>query len=28
MHYRNCPNTKMDGNNDGIPCKKQWCTDH
>ncbi len=22
---RNCPNTKMDGNNDGIPCEKQWC---
>mgnify|MGYP003420903175 FL=1 len=21
----NCPNTKMDGNNDGIPCEKQWC---
>ncbi len=22
---RNCPNTKMDGNNDGIPCENQWC---
>ena len=22
---RNCPNTRMDGNNDGIPCEKQWC---
>jgi hypothetical protein len=22
---RNCPNTKMDGDNDGIPCKRQWC---
>jgi hypothetical protein len=22
---RNCPNTKMDGNNDGIPCESQWC---
>ena len=22
---RNCPNTKMDGNNDGVPCEKQWC---
>mgnify|MGYP002868724279 CR=1 FL=1 len=22
---RNCPNVKMDGNNDGIPCEKQWC---
>lgn len=23
---RNCPNTKMDGNNDGVPCEVQWCT--
>ena len=23
---RNCPNVKMDGNRDGIPCEKQWCT--
>ncbi|TXJ09493.1 MAG: excalibur calcium-binding domain-containing protein [Acinetobacter sp.] len=22
---RNCPNTQMDGNGDGIPCEKQWC---
>ena len=22
---RNCPNTKMDGDNDGIPCEGQWC---
>ena len=22
---RNCPNTKMDGDHDGIPCEKQWC---
>jgi hypothetical protein len=21
----NCPNTKMDGDNDGIPCESQWC---
>ena len=21
----NCPNTKMDGNNDGVSCEKQWC---
>lgn len=21
----NCPNVKMDGNEDGIPCEKQWC---
>lgn len=23
---KNCPNTKMDGNNDGVPCEQQWCT--
>ncbi len=22
---RHCPNTKMDGNGDGVPCEKQWC---
>lgn len=22
---RNCPNTKMDGNEDGVPCEQQWC---
>lgn len=22
----NCPNVKMDGNRDGIPCEKQWCS--
>jgi hypothetical protein len=22
---QNCPNTKMDGDNDGVPCEKQWC---
>jgi cold shock CspA family protein len=21
-----CPGTKMDGNNDGVPCEQQWCT--
>ena len=21
----NCPNTKMDGNKDGVPCQEQWC---
>ena len=21
----NCPGTKMDGNNDGVPCERQWC---
>ena len=23
---QHCPNTKMDGNNDGVPCEQQWCT--
>ena len=22
---RHCPDTKMDGDNDGIPCEDQWC---
>ena len=22
---RNCPGTQMDGNNDGVPCERQWC---
>lgn len=22
---QHCPNTKMDGNYDGIPCEQQWC---
>ena len=22
---QNCPGVKMDGDNDGIPCEKQWC---
>lgn len=22
---RHCPNTKMDGDNDGVPCESQWC---
>lgn len=22
---RNCPNTQMDGDGDGIPCERQWC---
>jgi len=21
---KNCPNTKMDGDNDGIPCERQF----
>lgn len=23
---RNCPNMKMDGEGDGVPCEQQWCT--
>jgi hypothetical protein len=22
---QNCPNVKMDGDHDGIPCESQWC---
>jgi hypothetical protein len=22
---KNCPNTMMDGDHDGIPCEQQWC---
>ncbi len=22
---KNCPGTKMDGDNDGVPCEAQWC---
>ena len=22
---KNCPGAKMDGNNDGVPCERQWC---
>ncbi|QSA95786.1 excalibur calcium-binding domain-containing protein [Methylococcus sp. EFPC2] len=22
---KNCPDVNMDGNNDGVPCEKQWC---
>ena len=22
---RHCPNTQMDGNDDGVPCEAQWC---
>ncbi len=21
----NCPDTKMDGDGDGVPCERQWC---
>jgi cold shock CspA family protein len=23
---QNCPNTEMDGDHDGVPCERQWCT--
>jgi len=23
---KNCPGTRMDGDNDGVPCEQQWCT--
>lgn len=23
---KNCPDTEMDGNHDGVPCEQQWCT--
>lgn len=23
---QNCPDVRMDGNNDGVPCEQQWCT--
>ena len=22
-----CPDVKMDGDGDGVPCERQWCTD-
>lgn len=22
---KNCPGVQMDGNNDGVPCERQWC---
>ncbi len=22
---RNCPGTQLDGDNNGIPCERQWC---
>ncbi|WP_206483647.1 excalibur calcium-binding domain-containing protein [Thalassotalea sp. G2M2-11] len=24
-YIQHCPNTKMDGDNDGVPCERQWC---
>jgi hypothetical protein len=23
---KNCPDTKMDGDHDGVLCKEQWCS--
>jgi len=23
---QHCPNTKMDGDGDGVPCERQWCS--
>ncbi len=25
FYLNNCPGTKMDGDNDGVPCESQWC---
>ena len=25
FYIRNCPDTKMDGDGDGVPCERQWC---
>jgi hypothetical protein len=25
---KNCPDVKMDGEGDGVPCEKQWCGQH
>lgn len=25
FYIQNCPDTKMDGDGDGIPCERQWC---
>ncbi|MEO8461043.1 MAG: excalibur calcium-binding domain-containing protein [Dokdonella sp.] len=25
FYLENCPDTKMDGDNDGVPCESQWC---
>jgi hypothetical protein len=25
FYLQSCPDTKMDGDEDGIPCEKQWC---
>lgn len=25
FYLKNCPNVKIDGDGDGVPCEKQWC---
>jgi hypothetical protein len=25
FYLEHCPNTKMDGDQDGVPCESQWC---
>lgn len=25
FYLKNCPNVKIDGDNDGVPCESQWC---
>ena len=25
-YLQNCPNVKIDGDRDGVPCERQWCT--
>ncbi|MCP5154085.1 MAG: excalibur calcium-binding domain-containing protein [Ectothiorhodospiraceae bacterium] len=25
FYLRNCPDTKIDGDGDGVPCEQQWC---
>lgn len=25
---KNCPGVKVDGEGDGVPCEKQWCSSH
>lgn len=25
FYLQNCPNVKIDGNHDGVPCEMQWC---
>lgn len=25
FYLKNCPNVKIDGDNDGVPCEMQWC---